>query len=92
MSWYTDETKNNKARFIWCDLPDGMPVKVATVHRNERIAPQEFDTNTRLITIAPELLEALRILCKDRAITRATDEAFEARNTARKLIAAIDGK
>ena len=92
MSWYIDERTNNKARFIWCDLPNGIPVKVATVHRHERIASQDFDRNTRLIASAPELLTALRTLCKDRAITRATDDAFRARDTARELIAAIDGE
>ena len=96
--WTHDPQKDKPGRsvkgcFVWGEPLDGIPLKVATVHRNgERILTSEYFRNIRLITSAPELLGLLYVLCKDGAVTRATHEAFAARDKARVLLSAIEGE
>ena len=96
--WTHDPQKDKPGRsvkgcFVWGEPLDGIPLKVATVHRNgERIPTSEYFRNIRLIASAPELFELLSVLCKDRAVTRATHEAFAARDKARVLLSAIEGE
>ena len=86
------EGRSVKGCTIWDEQADGLPLKVATVHPNgKRIISAEYMHNVRLITSAPEMFELLSVLCKDRAITRATHDAFEARHKARELLAVIEG-
>ena len=88
---YKPESKKSCA-YVWRDNPDGVPLKVAAIQRNPNcMTAEEFEFNSKLITAAPQLLALLSELCKDRAITRATEAAFTARNEARKLLALIEG-
>ncbi len=92
-AWTLDYKPDSKkaGACVWCNTPDGMPVKIASVQRNiERMTKNEFDYNARLIAAAPQLIACLSELCKDKAITRATTAAFEARDKAKKLIADIE--
>ena len=52
---------------------------------------EENEANARLIAAAPQLLSLLSALCEDKAITRATTAAFNARDKAKQLIAEIIG-
>ena len=88
---YKPESKKACA-YVWSNPPDGVPLKVAAVQRNPNcMTASEFEFNSKLITAAPQLLALLSELCKDRAITRATEAAFTARNEARKLLELIEG-
>ena len=92
-AWTIDYKPDSKkaGACIWCDYSDGMPVKIAAVQRNlNRMTAEEFNYNTHLIAAAPQLLALLSELCKDKAVTRATTAAFEARDKARQLLADIE--
>jgi hypothetical protein len=91
-TWTQDKpSKGCKGCSVWTDYSDGIPLKVATVHRHtDRMSHAEYETNIRLITLAPKLQSLLSVLCKDRAITRATTEAFKARDEARQVLAFIE--
>lgn len=94
MKWTLDYKPESKkaCAYVWSDNPDGVPLKVAAVQRNPNcMTVSEFEFNSKLITAAPQLLALLSVLCKDKAITRATTAAFDARNEARKLLEFIEG-